>query len=107
MSHELTLLTIDEYTDAGIGHYWIVDLDLPVSLLAHHLAGDFGYTDCTATTGVFTTPAPLPVRVHLDQLRWPTNLGVRARGSSSTTKRSQTRKLRSLHGLTHGIGSSS
>jgi Putative restriction endonuclease len=27
-----------EYADAGIGHYWIVDLDEPVTLLDCHLA---------------------------------------------------------------------
>lgn len=58
-----------EYADAGIEHYWIVDLDPPVSLLAHHLAGDFGYADCTAATGVFTTTTPFPIRVELDRLR--------------------------------------
>jgi hypothetical protein len=56
------------YADAGIGHYWIVDLNPPVSLLAHHLAGDFGYAHCTAATGVFTTTTPFPTRVELDRL---------------------------------------
>lgn len=57
-----------EYADAGIGHYWIVDLDEPVSLLAHHLAEGFGYADCSAATGLFTTTAPFPARVQLDRL---------------------------------------
>ena len=34
-----------EYADAGIPHYWIIDLSKPVSLLACHLAGEFGYVD--------------------------------------------------------------
>lgn len=57
-----------EYADAGIGHYWVVDLETPVSLLEHHLAEDFGYADCSATTGLFTTTAPLPIRLELDRL---------------------------------------
>ncbi|MGH3438840.1 MAG: hypothetical protein ACRDR6_25900 [Pseudonocardiaceae bacterium] len=46
-----------------------MDLDRPVSLLAHHLAEDFGYADCSAATGVFTTTVPFPVRAQLDRLR--------------------------------------
>ncbi|MGH3912413.1 MAG: Uma2 family endonuclease [Pseudonocardiaceae bacterium] len=57
-----------EYADAGIEHYWIVDLDQPVSLLAHHLAEDFGYADCTTATSVFTTTTPFPVQLQLDRL---------------------------------------
>lgn len=57
-----------EYADAGIEHFWIVDLDQSVSLLAHYLAGDFGYADCSAVTGGFITSAPFPVRVQLDRL---------------------------------------
>lgn len=57
-----------EYADAGIGHYWVVDLDLPVSLLAHHLAGDLGYTDEGETTGVFTTAQPYQLTISLEHL---------------------------------------
>lgn len=57
-----------EYADAGIGHYWIVDLEAPVLLLAHHLAEDFGYADCGAATGLFTTTAPFPIQLELDRL---------------------------------------
>src|SRR5262249_51448455 len=32
-----------EYADAGIEHYWIVELGPPVTLTALHLAGEFGY----------------------------------------------------------------
>lgn len=42
-----------EYADAGIPHYWIVDIDRPVSLLACHLAGEFGYQDSGEVTRVF------------------------------------------------------
>jgi Uma2 family endonuclease len=57
-----------EYADAGISHYWIVDLDDPVSLVACHLAGGFGYVDGGATTGVFRTTEPFPVEIDLDAL---------------------------------------
>lgn len=57
-----------EYADAGIGHYWIVDLDEPISLLACHLAGEFGYTDGGPVTGVLRTAEPFPVEIDLDAL---------------------------------------
>ncbi len=57
-----------EYADAGIPLYWIVDIDPPVSLLACHLAGEFGYADGGAVTGTFTTSAPFPVEIDLDAL---------------------------------------
>jgi Uma2 family endonuclease len=58
-----------EYADAGIPHYWIVDLDRPVSLLDCHLAGDFGYQDAGGTAGNLVTSQPFPVRVELHRLR--------------------------------------
>jgi Uma2 family endonuclease len=58
-----------EYADAGIPHYWIVDLDQPVTLLACHLAGEFGYQDSGTGVGVFTTREPYELAVNLDQLR--------------------------------------
>jgi Uma2 family endonuclease len=57
-----------EYADAGIPQYWIVDLDEPASLVACHLAGEFGYVDGGATTGVFRTTEPFPVEIDLDAL---------------------------------------
>ncbi len=57
-----------DYADAGIPHYWIVDLDEPVSLVACHLAGELGYVDGGAATRVFTTTEPFPVRLDLDAL---------------------------------------
>ena len=58
----------DEYADAGIPHYWIVDITAPVSLVACHQAGEFGYQDASAVTGIFTTDAPFPVKIDLDAL---------------------------------------
>jgi Uma2 family endonuclease len=55
-----------EYADAGIPHYWIVDLDEPVSLTACHLAGEFGYRDGGSVTGRFTATEPFAVELDLD-----------------------------------------
>ncbi len=48
----------NEYADAGIPHYWIIDLDEPVSLVACHLAGEFGCVDGGAVSGSFRTTTP-------------------------------------------------
>jgi Uma2 family endonuclease len=58
-----------EYADAGIPRYWIVDIDNPVSLVACHLAEEFGYVGDGAATGVFATGEPFPVHLDLDGLR--------------------------------------
>ena len=58
----------DEYADAGIPHYWIIDLDEPVSLVACHLAGEFGYVDSGMGAGVFRTTEPFRVEIDLDAL---------------------------------------
>ncbi|WP_370968905.1 Uma2 family endonuclease [Amycolatopsis sp. cg9] len=58
----------DEYADAGIPHYWIVDITEPVSLVARHQAGEFGYLDASAVTGTFATDVPFPVKIDLDAL---------------------------------------
>jgi Uma2 family endonuclease len=57
-----------DYADAGIPHYWIVDLDDPISLVACHLGGELGYVDGGAVSGVFTTSAPFPVGLDLRAL---------------------------------------
>jgi Uma2 family endonuclease len=57
-----------EYADAGVPHYWILDLDTRVSLIACHLAGQFGYQDAGPITGIFEAAEPFPVRVDLDDL---------------------------------------
>ncbi len=58
-----------EYAEAGIPHYWIVDLSRPVTLVPCHLAGEFGYADDGAVTGTFTATTPFPVTIDLDPLR--------------------------------------
>ena len=59
-----------EYADAGIPHYWIVDLDEPVSLLDCHLAEGFGYQDSGSLTGVFTTTEPFGPSAGPTALIW-------------------------------------
>jgi Uma2 family endonuclease len=58
----------DEYADAGIPHYWIVDIDDRPTLTACHRAGEFGYADAPPVTGVLTAEQPFPVRLDLDRL---------------------------------------
>jgi Uma2 family endonuclease len=63
-----TVIKRGEYADAGIGHYWIIDFARPTSLLAAHLAGDFGYQDSGEVTGTFEANEPFPLRLDLDGL---------------------------------------
>lgn len=61
----------DEYADAGIPYYWVVDLGEPgdrITLTAHHLAGEFGYADAGPVVGIFTSAEPFPLRVDVDAL---------------------------------------
>ena len=57
-----------DYADAGIPHYWIVDLDDPISLVACRLGGELGYVDGSAVTGAFATTEPFAVRLDLGAL---------------------------------------
>jgi Uma2 family endonuclease len=63
-----TMIKRGEYADAGIPHYWIVDVDAPVSLVACDLAGEFGYQDAGEVRGVFESEQPFPARIDLDAL---------------------------------------
>lgn len=58
-----------EYADAGIPHYWILDLDRPISLLTCHLAGEFGYADGGEHTGTFRATEPFVFELDLETLR--------------------------------------
>lgn len=58
----------DEYAEAGIPYYWVIDLDEPLSLAAYHLAGVFGYQEAPAVTRVFQTNEPFPLRIDLTEL---------------------------------------
>jgi Uma2 family endonuclease len=55
----------EEYAEAGIPHYWIVDLAEPVSLVDCHLAGEFGYQEAGAVTDEFVTSEPCPVKIRV------------------------------------------
>jgi Uma2 family endonuclease len=66
-----TLVKPVEYANAGIPHYWVIDLDDPLSLVAYHLAGDFGYQEAPAATGAFTTSEPFSLQVDLAALPRP------------------------------------
>lgn len=68
-----TLVKPIEYAEAGIPHYWVIDLEPPVSLIAYHLAGDFCYQEAPAVTGEFVTAEPFPLRVDLVSLTAPRN----------------------------------
>ncbi|WP_279581164.1 Uma2 family endonuclease [Fodinicola feengrottensis] len=57
-----------EYADAGIGQYWIIDLDPPTSLTACHLTEGFGYMDGGTVTGKYEAALPVPLVVDLDRL---------------------------------------
>lgn len=66
-----TLVKRDEYAEAGIPHYWIVELGEPgdrPQLTAHHLAGAFGYMDAGPAVGTYLTTEPFPLRIDLDAL---------------------------------------
>jgi Uma2 family endonuclease len=58
-----------EYADAGISHYWMIDLEDGPSLTACHLAGEFGYADDAPVRGVLRTDAPFQLTIDLDRLR--------------------------------------
>ncbi|MFF1821569.1 Uma2 family endonuclease [Kribbella sp. NPDC058245] len=58
-----------EYADAGIPHYWIVDIQDPVSLLACHLTDKFGYLDDQVVGGTFASSSPMTVTLDLTDLR--------------------------------------
>jgi len=56
-----------EYADAGIGHYWLVDLDTGPSLTRCTLDTD-GYTDDGPRTGVVTGEQPFGYELDLTPL---------------------------------------
>ncbi len=46
----------------------MLDVTEPVSLVACHLAGEFGYADGGEVSGTFTTEVPFPLTLDLDAL---------------------------------------
>jgi Uma2 family endonuclease len=63
-----TVVKHAEYADAGIGHYWMVDLLDGPTLTACHSGGPFGYVNDAPVRGAFATTAPFAVRLDLDRL---------------------------------------
>lgn len=57
-----------EYAEAGIPHYWIVDLDDPISLLSCQLTNEFGYVDNGEATRKFSATEPFPAEIDLTSL---------------------------------------
>ncbi|SFO89680.1 Endonuclease, Uma2 family (restriction endonuclease fold) [Amycolatopsis arida] len=58
----------DEYAEAGIPHYWLVDLNRPVSVTGYHLTGEFGYRESFEASGQVAVDSPFPVRLDLTRL---------------------------------------
>lgn len=58
-----------EYAEAGIRHYWIFDIDHPISVLPCQLTKSFGYGNPSAVNGTFATSEPYPITIDLDRLR--------------------------------------
>jgi len=59
-----------EYAEAGIPHYWVVDLDPPApSITTYHLGapGD-GYVEAPAVAGQLVTTEPFPLRIDIEAL---------------------------------------
>lgn len=63
-----TVVKRTEYAEAGIEHYWIVDLERPVSLVACRLDGRASYRDEGEVTGRFVTTEPFDLELELDDL---------------------------------------
>ncbi|WP_209648749.1 Uma2 family endonuclease [Kibdelosporangium banguiense] len=57
-----------EYADAGIRHYWIVDVKEPISLRMCELTETSGYVDKGEVIGGFTTAEPFPMTIDLASL---------------------------------------
>lgn len=66
-------LKLWEYAEAGIPHYWIVDLDPPApSITMCHLgAPEIGYIEAPATTGQLVTTTPFSLCVDIPALVAP------------------------------------
>lgn len=64
-----TVVKHHEYADAGIGHYWMIDLHDGPSLVSCHLAGEFGYQNAEPRRGIVAITEPFAAQIDLDALR--------------------------------------
>ncbi len=62
------VIKFSEYADSGIQHYWMIDLEPPISLRAFHLAGPFGYRESEEATASYLAQEPFPVSIDLNAL---------------------------------------
>lgn len=62
-----SMIKFGEYAEAGIPHYWIVDLEGGVSLRAFRLEGN-GYSEIGIFTGIVDLDEPFALRLDLDAL---------------------------------------
>jgi Uma2 family endonuclease len=58
---------LNEYAEAGIRNYWIVDLDRPVTITAFELVGQ-EYKRITETSGTLSVTSPAPLSVDVQAL---------------------------------------
>ena len=65
-----TLVKPLEYAEAGIGYYWVVDLDAPPSITAYTLVGA-ATRNRRPVTAVFETVVPFRLRFDLRALVAP------------------------------------
>jgi Uma2 family endonuclease len=59
-----------KYAEAGIPHYWVIDLAPPATLTAHVLV-DGRYQETQTVTGEFTTLDPFPLQINVPALITP------------------------------------
>jgi Uma2 family endonuclease len=62
-----TLVKPMEYAEAGIPHYWVIDLEPPARLTAHVLV-DGRYQEAQTVTDEFTTLDPFPLHIDVSAL---------------------------------------
>jgi Uma2 family endonuclease len=66
----LPLVKLMEYAEAGIPHYWVIDLDPPVSLTAYTLIEEY-YQESQTVTTEFVRRRPILLRIDIPVLVAP------------------------------------
>ncbi|RZS32248.1 Uma2 family endonuclease [Herbihabitans rhizosphaerae] len=59
----------DDYADAGIPYYWIIDIDEPISAVLLRLTEEFGYTESQTATETVEITEPFGATIDLKRLR--------------------------------------